>query len=200
MRDFFAAADDLFWLEQFGVFRFEDARQGMLRGLQLFDILAIAVGGDQFVVAAVEEGEQGVEELSGLGGLDVVLETEILELAAQQNVEVFAGERSEIETGALEQSEAVGVERLGLELTGDFGAELGFDALPEFAGGIFGEGDGENLSRLRMALLDEVDDAFDQHRGFAGARAGNDEHRSVNVLDGFLLLRVEVEGGQGNSG
>jgi len=32
------------------------------------------------------------------------------------------------------------------------------------------------------------------------SRAADDEHRSVNVFDGFLLLGVEVEGGKGTPG
>jgi hypothetical protein len=64
------------------------------------------------------------------------------------------------------------------------------DALLHFAGGLVGEGDGENISR-RDAPGDEVGDAERDDAGLAGAGAGEDQHRAVQRFDGLPLLGIE---------
>ena len=57
------------------------------------------------------------------------------------------------------------------------------DAGAEFAGGLFGEGDGDDFAEFGLALADGLDDALDHHAGFAGACAGFEEERSVELVD-----------------
>ena len=48
----------------------------------------------------------------------------------------------------------------------------------------------ENLLRLGVALMDEASDALDENRSLSSASSRNDQHRSVNVLNGFFLVTV----------
>ena len=64
------------------------------------------------------------------------------------------------------------------------------DAFLHFAGGLVGEGDGEDVSR-RDAFGDEVGDAERDDAGLAGAGAGQDQHRAVQRFDGLALLGIE---------
>ena len=70
-----------------------------------------------------------------------------------------------------------------------FGQKL-VDALLHFAGGLVGEGDGEDVSR-RDAPGDEVGDAERDDARLAGAGAGQDQHRAVQRFDGLALLGIE---------
>ena len=72
------------------------------------------------------------------------------------------------------------------------------NTLAQLARGVFGEGDGEDFVGAGVPAGDEIDDPVNEHGGLAGARTGDDEHRSVNVFDSFLLLRIGREG-QDNS-
>ena len=64
------------------------------------------------------------------------------------------------------------------------------DALLHFAGGLVGEGDGEDVSG-RDALRDEVGDAEGDDAGFARAGAGQNQNRAVQRFDGLALLGIE---------
>jgi hypothetical protein len=48
--------------------------------------------------------------------------------------------------------------------------------------------------------FDQVSDAMREHRSFAGSGAGDDEHRPVNVVDGFALAFVRGKAGVGLRG
>jgi hypothetical protein len=63
--------------------------------------------------------------------------------------------------------------------------------LLHLAGGLVGEGDREDLPRLRIPRTEQVGDAVRQHAGLARARAGDDEQRPALVDDGLPLRAVE---------
>ena len=72
----------------------------------------------------------------------------------------------------------------------DWLAQEGADAIAHFRGGGYGVGEGEDLVRLGMALLNQPGDTVDEDGSFAGASTGDDEHRTVGVLDSFTLAIV----------
>jgi len=64
------------------------------------------------------------------------------------------------------------------------------NALLHFAGGLVGEGDGEDVSG-RDALGNQVGDAKRDDAGLAGARPGQDQQRPLEGFDGLALLGIE---------
>jgi hypothetical protein len=66
------------------------------------------------------------------------------------------------------------------------------DALLHLAGGLVGEGDGEDLRRPGEAERQDVGDAGGQHARLAGAGAGQHEDRALGGLDGAALLLVQA--------
>ncbi len=58
------------------------------------------------------------------------------------------------------------------------------DALLHLGGGAFGEGDGEDLVRLRRARSDEVDDACCQNMRLPRPSTSDYEQWTETVLDG----------------
>src|SRR5438067_601394 len=58
--------------------------------------------------------------------------------------------------------------------------------------GLLGEGQREDLVRLRPAGGDELDDPRGEHVSLAGARAGDDEQRASAMLDRVTLFRGET--------
>lgn len=88
----------------------------------------------------------------------------------------------------------VGVDDVGV---GDAGAdEGGADALGEFAGGLVGEGEAEDLLGSDLARADEPDHAGGHHRRLAGAGAGHDDLRGERRGDAGRLLRGERDAEQ----
>jgi hypothetical protein len=73
---------------------------------------------------------------------------------------------------------------------GDVAAHL-VDALAHLAGGLVGEGDGEDAPGGH-ALFEELGDAVGDDARLAGARAGEDQQRRAAVVDGRLLFGVEL--------
>ena len=65
------------------------------------------------------------------------------------------------------------------------------DAVAHFAGGLVGEGDGEDVKRRDAAFLDQVRDAVHEHVRFAAPGAGQDQQRALGGEDSFQLLRVQ---------
>ena len=65
------------------------------------------------------------------------------------------------------------------------------DAVLHLARRLVGEGDGEDLARPGAAGREDVGDAHGQHAGFAGAGAGQHQHRAVERLDREPLLGIE---------
>ena len=66
------------------------------------------------------------------------------------------------------------------------------DAFLHLARGLVGEGDGEDLARPGLAGGDEMGKPRSQRRGLAGARAGEDEHRSFGRQHRFALRRIQA--------
>ena len=66
------------------------------------------------------------------------------------------------------------------------------DASFHFARGLVGEGDRKNLARARPPGGEDVGDACGQHTRFAGAGAGEHQHRPFQGLDRQPLLRIET--------
>ncbi len=80
---------------------------------------------------------------------------------------------------------------------GDAGAdEGGADALREFAGGLVGEGEAEDLLGGDLARADQPDHAGGHHRRLAGAGAGHDDLRGERRGDAGRLLRGERDAEQ----
>src|SRR5687768_8499642 len=65
------------------------------------------------------------------------------------------------------------------------------DALTHLARRLVGEGDGQNLIRLGVAVADEVRDAVGNDARLARTRAGEDQQRSRIVQHRLTLLRVQ---------
>ena len=70
-------------------------------------------------------------------------------------------------------------------------AEQRFDARAHLFGGLVGEGDGEHLVRLGVAVADEVRDAAGDDARLARSGAGEDQQRPADVQDGFALFGIE---------
>ncbi len=66
------------------------------------------------------------------------------------------------------------------------------DALAHFAGGLVGEGDGEDGVGRDVFLLDQPGDAMGDDAGFAGAGAGEDEQGALGSLDSGALFGIEM--------
>ena len=71
-------------------------------------------------------------------------------------------------------------------------ADEGADAAAHLAGGLVGEGDGEDLVGAHAAHADEVGDAVGEHARLARAGAGQDEQRALEVGHGLALRLVQA--------
>ena len=65
------------------------------------------------------------------------------------------------------------------------------DALLHLARRLVGEGDGQNLMRLRAARRDDVGDARRQHARLAGACPRQHQHGTIHSLDGCPLFGIQ---------
>ena len=74
------------------------------------------------------------------------------------------------------------------------------DALGHLAGGLVGEGDGEDGVGGNAALFNEIGDAVGDDARLAGAGAGEQQHGAIDGLDAFALLRVHVVEKAGHGG
>jgi hypothetical protein len=66
-----------------------------------------------------------------------------------------------------------------------------FHTLPDFAGGLVGERDGENFLRKHPLVLNELSDPVSQDACFAGAWTGHNQHRPIGGKNSLLLLLIE---------
>ena len=77
------------------------------------------------------------------------------------------------------------------------------DALPHLAGGLVGEGDGQDVARPH-ALLEQVGDAAGDDARLAAAGAGEDQQRALEVRDRLALgvgqVGEQVGLGRGHDG
>ena len=72
------------------------------------------------------------------------------------------------------------------------GREEGFHAPRHLAGGLVGEGDGEDGARVHAPHADQVGDAMGDDARLAASGRGEDEERAVAGDDGLALRRIEV--------
>ena len=70
-------------------------------------------------------------------------------------------------------------------------AEHGRDPLAHLARRLVGEGDGEHLPGRGAACQEQVCESGGQHPRLARARAGENEKRAVERLDGLALLGIQ---------
>ncbi len=63
--------------------------------------------------------------------------------------------------------------------------------LPHFAGGLVGEGDGQDRRCRHFVGGDQVRDAVRDDAGLAAAGAGQDQQRPVDMGYGFALLGIQ---------
>ncbi len=66
------------------------------------------------------------------------------------------------------------------------------DALLHLAGGLVGEGDGHHLVRACVLHLEQPGHPMREYARLAGAGAGKDEQRALDVRDRLALLRVQA--------
>ena len=66
-----------------------------------------------------------------------------------------------------------------------------FDTRPHLFRRFVGEGDGEDAIGIRQTLADEVCDAMRDDAGLAGARARENQQRTVRLENGGLLFGIE---------
>ena len=71
-------------------------------------------------------------------------------------------------------------------------AEHPLEPLAHLAGGLVGERDREDLVGLRAVRADEMRHPVGEHASLAGAGAGDDQQRPVDVQDGFALGRIQA--------
>ena len=65
--------------------------------------------------------------------------------------------------------------------------------LSHFLGGILGISDGEDFVGPRMTFANQIRDALGQNCGLPRARTGDDQERTVDVLNSFALAVVGLE-------
>ncbi|MNP14133.1 hypothetical protein D3C76_1064460 [compost metagenome] len=71
------------------------------------------------------------------------------------------------------------------------GAQQGADALLHLAGGLVGEGHGDDVLGADAALLDQVGDLAGDHAGLAGTGAGQHQQGAADEVHGLLLPGIE---------
>src|SRR5262249_21820542 len=146
---------------------------------------------NQLFQATIEEVAQVFQELPEIGRLDEALQVKLVDPLAQEYVNILRRQDMKIFAAALQDIEAIGVKRTGRD--GDTALQPALNPRLQFGGGVFGESNGQNLVRARVALFDEPGDAFYQHRGLARAGASQHQHGSRGVLDRRPLSRIRDE-------
>ena len=97
---------------------------------------------------------------------------------------------AEFVDAAAQDADAERVEGADGHLVGGLFADHAADAFAHFAGGLVGEGDGEDFGG-RDLLFQHVGDPAGDGAGFAGARAGEDHDGAVERGHGLALGLVE---------
>ena len=144
-------------------------------------------------MTATDEIEQVIEELADIGGAYVVLEMKVADSAPQINPKIFSSRTPKSLLRTFQQFQ--GNSRGRSAALHGFAAEQFADALLHLFGGIDRVGQRKNLVRLRVAFANQALDAVGQDRRFAGACASDDEHRAMDVFDGFALAIIGDEWG-----
>ena len=71
--------------------------------------------------------------------------------------------------------------------------ELRLDAVAHFRGRIIGVSKREDFVGASVALFYQASNTARQNRGLAGSCAGEDEHRPMQMLDGFALALIGIK-------
>ena len=66
------------------------------------------------------------------------------------------------------------------------------DARQQFLRGFLGERGDEDRFRLDATRANKMDDALDNRHRLARTRTGNDQERTINVVDDLQFLRIDV--------
>ncbi len=148
------------------------------------------VRADQFVLAAAHEIQQGVEELAHIGGANEILQPQIANVAPQINPKIFVVEDSEVGLAAMEQAIAPGMKGEHLKAVSVLSLEFRLYAPLHFFGGVVGVGKSKNLVGARTALTDQMGNTLREDSRLSGAGAGQNQHRAMDVLNGFPLAFV----------
>ena len=177
-------------------------------GCRLAQALLVArVELPNFSVARVPGGVEGLGAFHPVLGLadaaqhhawleDAVIKPEFLDELLDDGLLVGRVVDREVagqaDVGGLASQEACahGVER-GDPHGAAIGIEQGLDALAHFPGGLVGECDSQQLVWPRMPFGDQVRDAMRDDAGLAGAGAGKNEQRALDVSNRGLLLVIE---------
>ena len=151
-----------------------------------------ALGGEGAVLPAVDQaGEEAGRPallVDRLGQDDLAQEAELVVGVEDGEVRLQADELGV----AAEDAHGERVEGAEPGHPLDDAADEVADAGLHLAGGLVGEGDGEDLVGAGAAGVEEVRDAGGQRLGLAGAGAGEHEDRAVERLHRGALGRVEV--------
>ena len=92
---------------------------------------------------------------------------------------------------AAQDARAGGVERADGQRLRRVVAEHLVQPGAHLAGGLVGEGDGEDVPRRDAHLRQHPGDAVGEHAGLPGPRPGEHQHGAIRRGNGSLLLRVE---------
>src|SRR5436190_10002797 len=84
-RNFPAAAERLFIGDLIRVFGFANPGNRQLSSFNAADVLGILLGTDQLILATSDELEQVIQKLGSVGGTNVVVQTQLTEIAAKKN-------------------------------------------------------------------------------------------------------------------
>ena len=159
-KSYLAAAPQNLFIAQFlSVFGFADAWDRQFAAFDTANIFGILLWTYKFVVAAPSKFQQVIEKLSGVGGANVVVQSQIADVTAEKDPELFVVENVEVALLRNEQVVAKGVKGFNLQPFGAGFAEFRLDALPHFVGGIDGVGDSKNLVGTSMSRLNQSGDA-----------------------------------------
>ena len=195
--DFPAAAEDFLVGEY--VFRLADTGDRQLTTADATNVVTVFFRADHLVLTSPHEVDQVIEKLGDISGTNEVVEMELANAAAKVNPEVLIIEDVKFLPAAGQQVIAVGMESGELKISQVDAAEFGFYPFTHFVGSVVGVSQGEDLAGAGVLFAKQVRDPAGQDSRLAGARAGDHEHRSVDVLDALDLavIRLERNGLQG---
>ncbi len=144
------------------------------------------------VLPAVDEAREragGPALLVDVVGLDHLLHQAKLVVGVEDGEIRFQADHLGV---AAEQLHADRVEGAEPQHALDRAADELADAVLHLAGGLVGEGDGEDLAGARLAGGEQVRDARGEHARLAGARAGEHQHRPLGGLHREALLGIQL--------
>ena len=160
---------------------------------QLCRVVRVRLRRDIFVTRATEQIEQRAHVAQRITGGPVLLQWQVVEvlpneddlLGARQHAQLAAASELERELPKDLVAESMkGLDRCVIETE----RSVQVDALLHLRRGPLGEGDGEDLVRLRLLRGDEMDDACREHVRLPCSRTRDDEERSDAMLDSAALL------------